>query len=350
VLEKGSVLLLPLVEVAWDPSGALVADTRFWVTNDYPAGVRVRAFFMNGDRPLDADGDERAHDGWNHVEFSFPLTANQPVQWSAALGHASLAPSWGQLDPGPPPGRPEPGTGRRVLRGSVLLIAVDAAGREIRWNHLAAGAMLVDYERGTAAEGHAISFRAVDESIVNGAAMPSQGELNLDGLEYAWAPSVLQLNFFASGSMALSGGTLVVVDTTLVLHPLSMDLRANSLAVARTRAKIDVWNENETKFSGGGRCIECWDRTLLSQYGVPNHFLMAHLQSDAGKARIDGVSSVQCPQSMDLPMHGMAIRELSFVGGRRERSSAILTGMGTQATAIRLDPSPADPPEGPTPP
>jgi len=61
-----------------------------------------------------------------------------------------------------------------------------------------------------------------------------------------------------------------------------------------TKASFSIWNQNEVKFSGTHRCITCWDQTLLRDYDIPNHFLRDNLQTDKGKARIDGLASQLC--------------------------------------------------------
>ncbi len=61
-----------------------------------------------------------------------------------------------------------------------------------------------------------------------------------------------------------------------------------------TKAKFDIWNQNELRFSGTERCVVGWDQQLFSIYtnpGVPNNLLRTILQTNKGRARIDGIAT-----------------------------------------------------------
>jgi hypothetical protein len=170
----------------------------------------------------------------------------------------------------------------------------------------------------------------------------------------------------------------VVSHSHLALHPVPADLTQEGDGPLTTKANVTVWNMNEVKFSGTHRCITCWDQTLLSDYALSNHFLLQHLQTDRGKARIDGLGSQVCDVdidpndgvfpplnnppgpndshhpddvvSSDAPLIGVAVNFLEFDGGNRHDAVASpLVGMGLDATAaIKYDPTPP-PPEMPDP-
>ena len=109
---------------------------------------------------------------------------------------------------------------------------------------------------------------------------------------------MLLFDFFAAGSMALSSnGNTVSVDTDLTLHPVSHDLRQEHEPPVTTKAHFDIWNMNERKLSNTRRCITCWDQVLLSQFNAPNNFLLMNLQSDKGKARINGLQANECEEN-----------------------------------------------------
>jgi hypothetical protein len=133
-----------------------------------------------------------------------------------------------------------------------------------------------------------------------------------------------------------------------------------------TKAEFAVWNEEERRFSGTTRCITCWDQTLLSLYGGFNHFLVGNLQSDKGKARIDGVRSDDCDVncvrqrpnersldidfvldilgidhvcSYDASLLGVVAKHLAFSGpaGHRAHAGRTLVGMDREPGWIRWD-------------
>ena len=387
--KKGSLLIMSKVEIKWDVSGRVTQDTFIDLTNDFPGDVTVQLYFINGDMPLDAVevGSppvmiERAHPGWNNVDCEIKLTGNQPTYWSALTGSNSgdspSCQSFTVLDPGSPPGRPDldGAPGDRVLRGYILAWAVGLNNEdpprfeEIRWNHLKADVVLVNYKNTAAWEYNAWSFQAL--GVPHGElTIGESGHLDLDGGEYDYAFNKLLLDFYATGSTALSSDdTTVQVDTDLTLHPVSVDLRQDTCGPVHVKADFDIWNQNEVRFSGTQRCIWCWDQTLLSKYTViANHFMRANLQTDKGKARIDGVQSTVCeanPGACDEfrvclevfdcffcqrevvgasdcttndPLLGVSAKILVFSGANSGTAYAgsNLVGQGTESATIKWD-------------
>jgi hypothetical protein len=100
-----------------------------------------------------------------------------------------------------------------------------------------------------------------------------------------------------------------------------------------------VWNQWEAQFSGTHRCITCWDQTLLSFYDSPNHFFIEFLQTNHGKARIEGeAAAAECPGSVDAALLGVAARHLVFDGGGRYAAAGgNLIGMGKEEAEILYD-------------
>ena len=344
---KGSLLIYSKVDLRWNAAGDLVQDTVLELTNDYSQDVSVQMYFVNGDEPRDAvfAGDPpemiaEGEPGWNWVDVQVMLTKNEPTYWSAATGLPLGASPFEILDPdnGNGPGRPT-ADGGRMLRGFVYLWAVNNAGEQIKWNHLSGSATIINYADQTAWEYNAWAFQSHNDANT-GSAIGSPGNLNLNGSMYDYAYDQLLMDFYASGSQALSSDTVTAsVDTDLTLHPVSADLRQDNEGPVTTKAKFDIWNENEIRFSGTERCITCWDQTLLSNYDAPNHFLIQNLQTDKGKARIDGLASTICEGSSDAALLGVVSKEISFSGiaNRRARSGRSLVGMGVQGASIQND-------------
>ncbi len=369
---KGSLLVFPDVEIKWDDDGNVLQDTIIDLTNDYAGHVFVQLYFINGDRPLEERfvgfpimRMEEAEPGWNWADCRLMLTANQPIFWSALTGEPRGCQPFSVLDPPAlfgKPGRPDPETNgsTRVLRGYVLAWAVrqnQTTGdwEEIRWNHLKGDAVVVNYAAGTALEYNAFAFQAHDAA--HGQFLPTPGRLDLDGVEYDAAFDELVLDLYASGSSALSqglagdpGSTTVFVDTDLTLLPVSADLRQDNNGPVTTKVEVEIWNEIESKFSGTRRCITCWDQTLLSDYvtsvSIPNHFLRSNLGTDKGKARLDGVASIECDNineptfdnvSQDASLLGLATKVLSFNGAALDSTGLNVVGIGTQPAVIQYD-------------
>ncbi|MCP3905539.1 MAG: hypothetical protein GY715_18085 [Planctomycetes bacterium] len=368
--EKGSICFFSKIEIRWDSTGGLLQDTFISLTNDYPGDVRVQMYYINGDPPVDEPG-VRFHEGWNYVDNGFTLTGDQPTYWSALSGQPAVggvAP-FTSLDPGFPPGRPDPEslTGERYLRGYLIVWAVDATNCQIRWNHLKGEGTIVDYANGRAWEYNSWNHATV-ATVLQGDLVGTCGTINLDDADYSQSFDQLLMNFQAVGSNAFSGPRQVISDTDLTLHPCGADLTQEGCGPITTKADFDVWNMNEVKFSETERCITCWDQTLLSNYDTPNNFLLLHLQTAHGKARIDGKASQRCDYDADFDdgtfppadpcdpdqatesshpddivsqasaLLGVVARMLTFDGGADYAAAGTnLVGMGTESCAVLYD-------------
>lgn len=370
--QKGSLLIYSLVEVKWDAHGELIQDTFVQLLNDFAGDVRVQFYFVNGDEPLDPQFTntdppqliERAHTGWNWVDTQFTLTDDQSVYWSAASGQPQGVPLLSILDPGIPAGRPDndpDNPGGRVLRAYLMGWAVDNMGHEIRWNHLSGNAVIVNYRLGAAAEYPAWAFQAHSAphgqqtlscfafNLESGQCIDSRllpGRLDLDGYEYDNIPDKLLIQFNTAGSSypgQEEGIPDVAVDTQLVVFPVATDLRQDTTGPITTKAKFDIWNENEVRFSGTERCVTCWDGTDLERYITPpgvNHFLMSVIQTTTGKARASGLGSSVCAgpngASRDAAILGISLKKIRFPSGI-DTTAVPLVGQGDMISQIFYD-------------
>jgi len=409
--QKGSLLVFSKVEIKWNAQGQLIQDAFLDISNDADrGGVDVQAYFINGDMQLEQIVDSSSgailqdfEPGWNTADCRFHLTKNQPHFWSAARGSSKCQPFVVLDEDGPGRLDLDASDGSRILRGFVVMWAVkyhdprfnanpNAPGywQEIRWNDLKGDALLVNYAQGWAWEYNAYSYQAhcgaTGEALLdctsfdaNGTCCTAEvipGRLGMDGFEYDVNFDQLLLDFYASGSTALSGGGVsVMVDTDLTLHSMDIDVRQDGDGPILTKADFEIYNENESKFSGPRRCICCWDQTLLSNYvwnvSIPNHFLREKLGTDKGVARIDGVCSDDCDyletcgiprgrlrpahtcgggsdldivDSFSTPLLGLAAKVLTFSGARqnREWSGTNLHGFDTERSILRYDVSAGD--------
>ena len=187
--------------------------------------------------------------------------------------------------------------------------------------------------------------RVVQNAAEHGGIVGAPGVLNLDGFEYAQTYDLLQFNFDAVGSQGFSNANnMVVAQDDLTLHLVDADFTMNSAGPVSTRAVFNIWNMNETKFSGTTRCLTCWNQSLLANYEWPNNFRLANLQTFVGKARIDGLASEGCNsilnrETVDAALLGVSMRELTMNGqqqakagrtadwhGSRERGDSFMTG------------------------
>lgn len=352
----GSLLIFPAVEISWNAAGEVTQDTLITLTNGTTREVRVRLYYVNGDAPLPAvfgPGGvliERAHPGWNNRGCGIRLSAHQSTYWSALTGQPGAC-RFTSLDLGPPPGRPDSDhPGGRTLRGFLYLWAVDEEGREINWNHLRGDATVFQFNDGGAWAYEAAGFRALIGA--RGDLMPEPGVLRMDGIEYEKAFARLLMNFSAVGEVPLFGDSrLFHVDTDLTLLPVSQDFRQDREPPVTTKAKFDIYNMNETHFSGTDRCITCWDQSLLSRYDAPNNFAYEDIHTELGSAYIQGIpSSVVCgPESKDSALLGVAVRTVSFPAAARaaDWTGDGRTGLDDQTAFAACLSGPDSDPDGP---
>ncbi len=310
ISKKGSLLYYSKIELKWNATAPFSPrqDTFLTIVNDYPEPVCVQWYFINGDDPTAAvfAGSppvrvERSHKGCNQVDCTTELSANKTTYMSALTGGPLGCQPFSILDTGTPPGRPDPeNADQRLLRGYAIAFAVDCtSGAEISWNHLSGHVDIVNYADRSAWEYNTFAFQCVADPVEGNPCGGDPGTLHMDGIEFDYAYDKLLFDFYAVGSQAFSllPNTFVMVDTDLTLYPVSVDLRTDNTdsdGPVVTRAKFDIWNQNEDAQSGVNQCISCWDQTLLCSYNAPNSFLITNLGTDKGKARIDGIESDSC--------------------------------------------------------
>lgn len=333
VSEKGSLVIWPKVELRWDSNGQLIQNTILSLTNDRNAPVQFQAYYVQGDPYLEeVDGVDGGvadciHLGWNKLDVAFQLTANQAIAWSLVNGQVFGGPqiaNFRSLDNCNPPGRPDPeNTNDRVLRGYVIGWAVNLDGEEIHHNHLKGEATIINYRDAAAWEYSTYNHQAIVGT--QGQQLDeASGDLNDDtvgvleiGTEYSPAYNTLLLNFVAVGSPAFTSGANMVggVNTDLTLMPMDQDLRQGGEPVM-TKATVTIWNSNEIKISELDQCIFCWDERLLSEYQVPNSFLVENLGTDFGKARFEDTASAVCDTgdiiTIASPLVGVAVRQMNI--------------------------------------
>jgi hypothetical protein len=329
--EKGSLLIYPKIEIRWNSDGYLIQDTFVTLNNDFNAAVDIQMYFVS--------------ETCTYVDNVIELTKNEPAYWSAATGQPKGVSPWTVLgDPYPDPS----GSGDMVMRGFVVVWAINMDYAQIRWNHLYGGATLVNYEHACAWEYNAYAFQVVDENVANGDEIGTPGTINLDGTDYDYGFGNLLLDFFATGSLAFSGPAMVWHDTDLTLLIADMDFRQEGDGPKTTKAEFAIWNEDEVGFSGARYCFTKWIQQPLAVFH--NHFLVQNLGTDHGRAQIDGVESIECDPlvSEDVVILGVAAKMLWF-GGPEEGSLACsgttLAGAGLEATTIYYDVPDAPPDE-----
>ena len=211
--QKGSLLVFSKVEIKWNPAGDLIQDTFIDLTNDWNYPVHVQLYLV------------RYCGQW--VDNEIVLTGNEPAYWSAAEGMPKGVAPFTVLGDGFIDNDPH-NLGGTKLHGYLLAWAVDpVTNEEVRWNHLKGDALIVNYQDRTAWEYPAWAFRAQTGAYNGDTLIDPPGELRLNGIEYDYAPAMLVLDFYATGTALTSDGAQhsATVDTDLTLWAAIKDLR-----------------------------------------------------------------------------------------------------------------------------
>jgi hypothetical protein len=324
--EKGSVLVYPKVEVRWNANG-LTQDTFISLNNDFTQGVHIVAFFVTE---------------LCTIQYSdFDLTANEATYWRASDGQPKgVGPFWTGVIPYPDPeGCPE-----LIVRGFIVLFATNASNEQIRWNHLYGGATIVNYLHAFMWEYNAYAYKAVDPWS-NGAVVGTAGIINMDGTEYEQCFDTLLMDFFASNLFVDPNWPFPIdglpVDTDLTLVVANWDLTQGGTPFY-TKADFWIWNMNEAS-RRTHYCVYKWDEFRLS---IDPTFLIQFLQTDRGRARIEGIANVECPDSTKQPLLGVRATFVYFtwcdVGapGIAAVAGSNLFGSGLESAQLLYDVTP----------
>ena len=288
--KKGSLLVFPKVEVF---KGDLVddhdgsdgrsgVDTFIFIGNDNVVPVSIKCYWMDNNQTIE--------------DFQFTITPNQPVFFSAATGGGD-----GQSLTVPP----------FSGVGSLVCFAVEDSGAiQKKFNHLYGNAMIVSPALGGT---QAAMYNAY--SFANPGSVGNPGQLQLDGVSYDACPQYLVTDFIA----ATDNETQSILPSPpfyrpdLSLWPCIQDLRQDRTPTC-TKAKFDVWNANEIKFTGAYQCLKCFYEGFLDEIGRKNHvahfsdgdntqrgpgfgwdkFVRNALRTDVARFRVQGVASTVC--------------------------------------------------------
>jgi hypothetical protein len=275
--QKGSLLIWPKILVQHHQNefdGFL--DTQIYVGNDYFQDVWVKCYWVDADQNIE--------------DFMFRLTPNQPVVFSAASGYGSEGVD---VPPFVIDGN---------ATGELKCWAVNDAGTEqISFNHLYGNAWIhpLNPGLGQGRYGLGVMYNAYAFAAKQpfGSTVGTAGTLSLNGTTgYDACPQYLVANFMPANA---------VLGPDLTLVPCKQDLRQDRTPTC-TKAKFDVWNANETKFTGAYQCIKCWFEGELDELRPPkgyggDKFTYYTLKTEVARFRVQGVASTVCKNKFLTP-------------------------------------------------
>jgi hypothetical protein len=277
--QKGSLLIWPKIIVQQN-----AVDTIVFMANDYFQDVWVKCYWVDWDQQIE--------------DFMLRLTPNQPIAFSAATG-ASYD-MWGLGVVTVPPFTDG------NLTGELKCWAVNDNGdSQLSFNHLYGNAWINTEDAGVVYDAYAFAAKTAFGTTVG-----TGGTLLLNGTtQYDACPQYLVFNF-------VPAGTMLELDPDLTLVPCKQDLRQDRSRTC-TKAKFDVWNSNETKFTGAYQCMLCWWEGLLDHIGTKNNqygvtynavtgyggdkFTYFTLKTWAARFRAQGVASTVCKNKFLRP-------------------------------------------------
>jgi hypothetical protein len=282
-------------------------DTFLQITNTSPHQIAARCFLINANShcsnagatdlsftaPLvcestdDCNGGAisggRCIAGWQETDFSFRLTARQPITWVLSDG---LSPfpldglqKVGPIDNDPTlpdalRGQPATNIGSVIppapeipFRGELKCIQVDLASEQpsqgtdadnnFVGDMIGNATIFDDFAAGDARRYNAIGIQAFQDAN-------DGDDILVLGREYAGCPSVLLLNhFFDDATEPAQSST---VRTTLTLVPCSENFFLQSTGAATTTVQLLIYNEFEQRWSRSTK-VTCYKSVSLTELG-----------------------------------------------------------------------------------
>jgi len=271
--KKGSLLVFTKIDIHTDADeGDGVEETLVRIANDYPGFVTVKCYWQNATK--------------YHIDFKFTVPPDQPFWFDARTGEGThKVPGFPTIQgPFVPIGVQHP-----TEVGELKCWAVDAAGaNQISWNHLSGTATVYNATEGTAYEYNSWNFKA---SGAVGDPVGTPGRLDLDGHSYDDCPEYLLGQFSPDGA---GNASIFFADTTLTVATCRQDLRQD-FVLHFTKLSFDVFNEEETKFTGAYQCIDSfWEGALEGVQFAGSQFSLNTLGTNSAKYRVHGIASAQC--------------------------------------------------------
>lgn len=260
--QKGSLLVFPKIAVL------PLVDTYIFIGNDATQPTYVKCYWMDQNQSIE--------------DFHFYLTANQPVAFSASEGSVDVGPAFSDN-----------------AVGSLVCWAQDAQDQNpIKFNHLYGYAMIKGPDGNVFYNAFAFGLPGTPPVYVEGSDTVNN---LLNGSTYDMCPKYLVTNFVTGfGTPPIAN-----VKPDLTLWPCRQDLRQDRIPTC-TKAKFDIWNEHEVKFTGAYQCFKCFFEGFLDQIGEPGYlssrgpgfggekFTGDTLRTETARMRVQGIASSVC--------------------------------------------------------
>jgi len=296
--KKGSLLVFP--KIVYNTTNGV--DTYIFIGNDQTYGTYVKCYWMDQNQSIE--------------DFEFEITANQPIVFSASYNE--YGPSFVDLSAG------------SLTCWATEVYAPPATPDETymvprKFDHLYGYAMIKTDN--TAVPDTYVFYNATAfatpataaqiNALCTGRTYAGKEYCELPLNEtYDTCPKYLVGNFVtgADDDGDLTGPILGDVRADLGLWPCKQDLRQDRKPTC-TKAKFDVWNGWEVKFTGAYQCFKCFFEGYLERIGTVaagydlkgktkrygwgpafgyDKFLGTKLRTTTARVRIQGIASSIC--------------------------------------------------------
>ena len=269
--QKGSLLVFPKVVSFTTPA----VETYFFIGNDNTVGTYIKCYWMDNNQSVE--------------DFHFVITANQPITFST--DDNEYGPMFGA-----------------DRAGTLVCWAQNAEDTApVAFNHLFGYAMISDGTNTVFYNAYSFAVRGTAFDDVSGY-LPLNADTGYDG-----CPKYLITNFLPDGGAAIGGLDPTVNFPDITLWPCKQDLRQDRIPTC-TKAKFDIWNGHEVKFTGAYQCFKCFFEGFLTDIGVKGTFIYARgkgfggekfgydtLLTDVARLRVQGVKSSVCYGNTKVP-------------------------------------------------
>lgn len=286
--QKGSVMVFPKI----DTTGT--NETYIFINNDNSIPVSIACYWVKVGGTSGTDTVTNPSEcsvtfpvpapTQAPIDFYIQLTKWQPIMFAASDGQ-SLNPDIIPISVNP----------FGVGKGYLACWAVDDGGdNQISFNHLSGRAAVLSTTLGY--EYNAWGFAA--RTGVLGAPIPPAGTLTFDAVKYDAMPQYLIFDVPAIGAVRNDGYFWQNLDLTLI--PGTQNFTNLAAVHGAVKAVFDVWNENETRYSGVSACMWCWMERFLDDPVIKNGtlFRVGNIHSAVVRFRVQGASGTGCIPAM----------------------------------------------------
>ena len=110
---------------------------------------------------------------------------------------------------------------------------------------------------------------------------------------------------------------------------------------------VEVWNENEVKFSGTKRCVTRWEDAKMTSWSSPRHWDAATIGTNIGSFRMDAKGHPDCSVSRDGETRAstdeavLGLIRRNFASGASNSTIRVM-GMESASITLPLDDQPEE--------